>query len=86
MGQAGVNKDEVKQVVVVEVEDDDGDEEKENGSEVVRWTKLLPSMVLRVLLVEADDSTRQILAALLRKCNCKGNFGAKMGFCLNLPN
>nr|GMD20498.1 two-component response regulator-like APRR9 isoform X1 [Ipomoea batatas] len=26
-------------------------------------------MVLRVLLVEADDSTRQIIAALLRKCS-----------------
>lgn len=71
MGHLGVNRDEVKQVVVVEVEDDDGDEERENGSEVVRWDKLLPSMMLRVLLVEADDSTRQILAALLRKCNYK---------------
>ncbi|PON78913.1 Two-component response regulator-like [Parasponia andersonii] len=28
----------------------------------------LPWMVLRVLLVEADDSTRQIVTALLRKC------------------
>ncbi|KAK8570524.1 hypothetical protein V6N13_032141 [Hibiscus sabdariffa] len=31
----------------------------------------LPRMVLRVLLVEADDSTRQIIAALLRKCSYK---------------
>lgn len=29
----------------------------------------LPKMVLRVLLVEADDCTRQIIAALLRKCS-----------------
>ncbi|CAK9143990.1 unnamed protein product [Ilex paraguariensis] len=29
----------------------------------------LPRMLLRVLLVEADDSTRQIIAALLRKCS-----------------
>jgi pseudo-response regulator 5 len=32
----------------------------------------LPRMVLRVLLVEADDSTRQIIAALLRKCSYRG--------------
>ncbi|CAN1164770.1 Two-component response regulator-like APRR5 [Linum perenne] len=35
----------------------------------VSWEKLLPRMMLRVLLVEADVSTRQIVAALLRKCN-----------------
>uniref|UniRef100_A0A2P2M207 Uncharacterized protein MANES_01G239500 n=2 Tax=Rhizophora mucronata TaxID=61149 RepID=A0A2P2M207_RHIMU len=46
------------------------DREKKDGStEVVRWEKLFPSMMLRVLLVEADDSTRQIIAALLRKCS-----------------
>lgn len=42
-------------------------------SSFVRWESFLPKMVLRVLLVEADDSTRQIIAALLRKCNYKGN-------------
>ncbi|XP_031393059.1 two-component response regulator-like APRR5 isoform X2 [Punica granatum] len=36
---------------------------------VVKWERFLPRMVLRVLLVEADDSTRQIIAALLRKCS-----------------
>lgn len=36
---------------------------------VVKWEKFLHKMQLRVLLVEADDSTRQIIAALLRKCN-----------------
>ncbi|XVF22277.1 hypothetical protein REPUB_Repub12eG0159500 [Reevesia pubescens] len=44
-------------------------EENDGSSEVVRWEKFLPRMVLRVLLVEADDSTRQIIAALLRKCS-----------------
>uniref|UniRef100_A0A2P2M1Y6 Two-component response regulator-like PRR95 isoform X1 n=1 Tax=Rhizophora mucronata TaxID=61149 RepID=A0A2P2M1Y6_RHIMU len=49
------------------------DREKKDGStEVVRWEKLFPSMMLRVLLVEADDSTRQIIAALLRKCSYRG--------------
>ncbi|KAJ6686346.1 TWO-COMPONENT RESPONSE REGULATOR [Salix purpurea] len=44
-------------------------EKKDIGSsEVVRWEKFLPKMVLGVLLVEADDSTRQIIVALLRKC------------------
>lgn len=33
---------------------------------------VLPKMVLRVLLVEADDCTRQIIAALLRKCSYRG--------------
>ncbi|XP_015572413.1 two-component response regulator-like APRR9 isoform X1 [Ricinus communis] len=44
-------------------------EKKEGSSEVVRWEKFLPNMVLRVLLVEADYSTRQIISALLRKCS-----------------
>ncbi|KAK3042844.1 hypothetical protein RJ639_001117 [Escallonia herrerae] len=47
---------------------------KEDGSamsSVVRWEKFMPKMVLRVLLIEADDSTRQIIAALLRKCSYK---------------
>ncbi|KAJ3692764.1 hypothetical protein LUZ60_011859 [Juncus effusus] len=36
------------------------------GEEV---SKYLPRMPVRVLLVEGDDSTRQIIAALLRKCS-----------------
>ncbi|XP_073282280.1 two-component response regulator-like APRR5 isoform X2 [Primulina huaijiensis] len=40
-----------------------------SSSSVVEWARFLPKMVLRVLLVEADDSTRQIIAALLRKCS-----------------
>lgn len=58
-----------------------GIEKEESGTEsrggelkgLMRWEKFLPKMVLRVLLVEADDSTRQIIAALLRKCSYKGN-------------
>lgn len=50
--------------------------EKQAGSPsgVVKWERFLPRMVLRVLLVEADDSTRQIIAALLRKCSYRGRF------------
>ncbi|KAL8534680.1 hypothetical protein ACS0TY_010635 [Phlomoides rotata] len=40
-------------------------------SSVVMWEKFLPKLAVRVLLVEADDSTRQIIAALLRKCSYK---------------
>lgn len=42
------------------------------SGESVKWEKFLPRMALRVLLVEADDSTRQIIAALLRKCSYRG--------------
>ncbi|KAG2720747.1 hypothetical protein I3760_02G049700 [Carya illinoinensis] len=46
-------------------------EERKGGTSswFVRWERLLPRMMLRVLLVEAHDSTRQIIAALLRKCS-----------------
>ncbi|XP_073099179.1 two-component response regulator-like APRR9 isoform X2 [Elaeis guineensis] len=37
--------------------------------QVIRWERFLPSRSLRVLLVEHDDSTRHIVAALLRKCS-----------------
>ncbi|MED6158640.1 hypothetical protein PIB30_034582 [Stylosanthes scabra] len=47
------------------------DENAPPGDMVVRWEKFLPRMALRVLLVEADDSTRQIISALLRKCSYK---------------
>uniref|UniRef100_A0A2P2M1Z1 Two-component response regulator-like APRR9 isoform X2 n=1 Tax=Rhizophora mucronata TaxID=61149 RepID=A0A2P2M1Z1_RHIMU len=49
-------------------------EKKDDSTEVVRWEKLFPRMVLQVLLVEADDSTRQIISALLRKCGYRGTF------------
>lgn len=38
------------------------------GSGAIKWERFLPKMMIRVLLVEADDSTRQIITALLRKC------------------
>ncbi|XP_042407535.1 two-component response regulator-like PRR95 isoform X2 [Zingiber officinale] len=50
-----------------EVEDMEAREDSKG--EELRWEKLLPRMPVRVLLVEGDDSTRQIIAALLRKCS-----------------
>ncbi|KAJ4726760.1 Two-component response regulator [Melia azedarach] len=44
-------------------------ERKNDG--MMEWESFLPRMALRVLLVEADDSTRQIIAALLRKSSYK---------------
>lgn len=39
---------------------------------ITSWERFLPRMTMRILLVEADDSTRQIIAALLRKCSYRG--------------
>ncbi|KAJ6340774.1 hypothetical protein OIU77_008514 [Salix suchowensis] len=47
-------------------------ESEDSNNGLVRWERFLPRIVLRVLLVEADDSTRQIIAALLRKCSFIG--------------
>ncbi|KAK7317073.1 hypothetical protein RJT34_00998 [Clitoria ternatea] len=60
----------------VRVEEEGGKEESGTVSRgelkgLMRWEKFLPRMILRVLLVEADDSTRQIITALLRKCSYK---------------
>lgn len=68
----------VSEMEAVKIERSREEEEEEDGAggasstEVVRWENYLPRTVLRVLLVEADDSTRQIITALLRKCNYRG--------------
>eukprot|EP01018_Ginkgo_biloba_P018380 Gb_06535 [translate_table: standard] len=36
---------------------------------VIRWERFLPQRCLKVLLVENDDSTRQVVGALLRNCS-----------------
>lgn len=74
MGEAVVSSDEVMEVELQEEEERAREREGKSSSGVVRWGRFLPRMVLRVLLVEADDSTRQIIAALLRKCGYRGNF------------
>ncbi|XP_058786677.1 two-component response regulator-like APRR9 isoform X2 [Vicia villosa] len=59
---------------LVRVEEEEESGESRRGGEMkglLRWERFLPKMVLRVLLVEADDCTRQIITALLRKCNYK---------------
>lgn len=41
---------------------------------VVKWERYLPVRSLKVLLVENDDSTRQIVTALLKNCSYEGIF------------
>lgn len=73
--RAGEERRKVAEAHLV-VESGDWEEEdemkEEKGLEEVRWEKFLPRMPVRVLLVEGDDSTRQIIAALLRKCSYRG--------------
>lgn len=38
----------------------------------VCWERFLPLRSLKVLLVENDDSTRQVVSALLRNCSYEG--------------
>ena len=72
MGEVGMEVD--VEVGKAEERKQKKNEENDGSSEVVRWERFLPRMVLRVLLVEADDSTRQIITALLRKCSYRGFF------------
>ncbi|XP_022722776.1 two-component response regulator-like APRR5 [Durio zibethinus] len=80
MGEVVASSEEVEEVKTEsETEKENGEFEgnkrrkKNPGSsssgEAVKWERFFPRMPLRVLLVEADDSTRQIIAALLRKCS-----------------
>ena len=39
---------------------------------IVRWERFLPLRSLKVLLVENDNSTRQVVSALLRNCSYEG--------------
>ncbi|KAK4792111.1 hypothetical protein SAY86_022546 [Trapa natans] len=45
--------------------------EQEEAKVATKWQSFMPRMTMRVLLVEADDSTRQIIASLLQKCGYK---------------
>lgn len=39
---------------------------------IIRWERFLTVETLKVLLVENDDSTRQVVSALLRNCSYEG--------------
>lgn len=76
MGEVGLIDGDV--VVLEEIGKEEEDLKKETN--VVTWESLVPRMFLRVLLVEGDDSTRQIITALLQKCNYKG-VSFSLSFC-----
>lgn len=66
------------------VEDTDGNannllhisqqEQQQPLAPVVKWERYLPVRSLKVLLVENDVSTRQIVTALLKNCSYEGIF------------
>lgn len=69
-------------ISAMEIEKENKEEEKKDGSsEVVSWEKFMPKIALKVLLVEADDSTRHIISALLRKCSYKGTPSISLCVC-----
>ncbi|XP_071721791.1 two-component response regulator-like APRR5 [Rutidosis leptorrhynchoides] len=78
MGEMALSSREQEQLVKTTVEENRKDDGGGGGGDdgggggrggTVKWESLFSRKFLRVLLVEADDSTRQIIAALLRKCN-----------------
>ncbi|KAK6929252.1 hypothetical protein RJ641_005457 [Dillenia turbinata] len=44
-------------------------QQQQSQGPVIRWERFLPVRSLKVLLVENDDSTRQVVSALLRNCS-----------------
>ncbi|KAK6933289.1 Signal transduction response regulator, receiver domain, partial [Dillenia turbinata] len=44
-------------------------QQQQSQGSVIRWERFLPIRSLKVLLVENDDSTRQVVSALLRNCS-----------------
>lgn len=47
---------------------------------IIRWERFLPLRSLKVLLVENDDSTRQVVSALLRNCSYEGQLFGFLSF------
>ena len=54
----------------VEMEKEEGEMQKKDGP----WESFLWRIAHRVLLIKADDSTQQIIPALLWKCSYEGQF------------
>ncbi|GLU12105.1 hypothetical protein SLE2022_288110 [Rubroshorea leprosula] len=74
MGEVVVSSEDVEEVkteseTAEQAEVVESRKEGNSSKGMMRWERFLPRMALRVMLVEADDSTRQIIAALLRKCS-----------------
>ncbi|XP_021762970.1 two-component response regulator-like APRR5 isoform X1 [Chenopodium quinoa] len=65
MGEVVMSTEEDLEIMEILKEEEKKKKESKDGS------TRLPKMDLRILLVEYDDSTRQIIGALLRKCKYK---------------
>nr|XP_009386543.1 PREDICTED: two-component response regulator-like PRR73 isoform X1 [Musa acuminata subsp. malaccensis] len=44
-------------------------QQQQSPGPIIRWERFLPIRTLKILLVEYDDSTRQVVSALLRNCS-----------------
>ncbi|KAJ8477931.1 hypothetical protein OPV22_021658 [Ensete ventricosum] len=44
-------------------------QQQQSPGPIIRWERFLPIRTLKILLVENDDSTRQVVSALLRNCS-----------------
>ncbi|KAJ0100460.1 hypothetical protein Patl1_20053 [Pistacia atlantica] len=62
MGEVVLSSEETMEM---ELETEKNETKKDGSSEVVRWERFLPRMVLRVLLVEANDYACHIIFAPL---------------------
>lgn len=47
-------------------------QQQQSPGPIIRWERFLPVRTLKILLVEYDDSTRQVVSALLRNCSYEG--------------
>jgi pseudo-response regulator 7 len=61
-------------------------DDMENRQQQVYWERFLQKKTINVLLVESDDSTRQVVSALLHHCMYQGLFILLPLFCLLLKN
>ena len=61
-------------------------DDMENRQHQVCWERFLQKKNINVLLVESDDSTRQVVSALLRHCMYQGLFILLPLLCLLLKN
>ncbi|XP_017228760.1 two-component response regulator-like APRR3 isoform X2 [Daucus carota subsp. sativus] len=63
------HNDDVNKKCIFQVQTVSLRKQPQGSGSVVRWERFLPVKTLSVLLVENDDSTRHLIAALLRNCS-----------------
>lgn len=58
-------------------------QQQQSPGPIIRWERFLPIRTLKILLVEYDDSTRQVVSALLRNCSYEGKHSISWRFCFS---